>query len=326
MPAPHAHHIDIHQRRIHLKARQRGTDLTTWGSIVLYLPHALCSLVVVSLVCALIGPLGYVLLPGWLLSGLLAFHRPTESVIARRLLGLRHPSPREGKALDGVWREVCARAGVRAENYTLWIQDDGEDINAVAAAGHVVGVTGFALRHVPNGQLGAVLAHELGHHIGGHTWAGLLGYWYALPARLAGAALRYLASLLMRASAAVSGCLTVVLGLLLVSIAFTTLTTLYGLPLILLVVPYLLAAVSRRSELRADQQAASLGFAPMLAAVLHESERRQRATRGAAGPPATVGVQARLLHSHPDYHSRLHALRPWLRAEDWPGDEDLATG
>jgi Zn-dependent protease with chaperone function len=31
-------------------------------------------------------------------------------------------------------------------------------------------------------QLEAVLAHELGHHLGGHPWASLLRYWYSLPA------------------------------------------------------------------------------------------------------------------------------------------------
>lgn len=317
----HPHHIPIGQRRTYLRAQQRGTDLTAWGSLILYLPHALCSFLVMLLITTALGTVGPVLLIAWLLSGLLVFHRPTEGAIARHLLGLRHPTYQEGRALADVWREVCARAGVRAENYTLWVEDS-EDLNAVAAAGHIVGVTTYALHRVPNGQLGAVLAHELGHHVGGHAWASLLGYWYALPARLAGLLLRGTARLALQVSAAFSGCALFIVGFFLLMAALTTLGSLYGLPLLLLGAPYLLAAVSRRSELRADQHAAALGFAPMLAAVLHqrhlvEDQRRRNPLPGGQQRKAGTG-HAKLLSSHPDHHTRLHALQPWLASGEWP--------
>ncbi|MEU0067788.1 peptidase, partial [Streptomyces albidoflavus] len=96
-PAPlHAHHISTDQRRVYLKAHQRHADATALGSLLIYLPHFLSSLVVVSLVSLLVlGDLAFLGIVGWLLTGLLIFHRPTESTLARRLLGLRHPTREE---------------------------------------------------------------------------------------------------------------------------------------------------------------------------------------------------------------------------------------
>ncbi|MEU9239986.1 hypothetical protein [Streptomyces sp. NPDC048385] len=68
----------------------------------------------------------------------------------------------------------------------------------------------------------------------------------------------------------------------------------------------------RRPELRADEHAAALGFAPQLMAVLceeHDRERSERAAATAAGLSlGKEGVLARLLASHPDVHTRLHHL------------------
>ncbi|WP_240507344.1 M48 family metalloprotease, partial [Streptomyces kanamyceticus] len=148
------------------------------------MPNFLCSLVIVGMVALFLGGIGLILVLLWLLSGLLIFNRAAEGVIARHLLRLRYPTQQELARLQPVWHEVTARAGVEGRTYQLWIEDS-DDLNAVAAAGHIVGVTRFAVDRLPSGQLAAVLAHELGHHIGGHSWSTLLGYWYALPGRLA---------------------------------------------------------------------------------------------------------------------------------------------
>ncbi|WP_235967803.1 M48 family metalloprotease [Streptomyces mesophilus] len=52
----------------------------------------------------------------------------------------------------------------------MWTEES-QDLNAYAAAGHTVGVSRFALENLPSAQLAAVLAHELGHHTGGHAWS-----------------------------------------------------------------------------------------------------------------------------------------------------------
>ncbi|MFC9296295.1 M48 family metalloprotease [Streptomyces sp. NPDC057011] len=252
----------------------------------------------------------------WLVSGGLVFHRPSESFLARHLLRLQRPLPHELAELAPVWREVTARAGVDGSRYELWIENS-TGFNAYAAAGHIVGVTRLALEKLPRSQLAAVLAHELGHHTGGHAWSGLLGWWYALPGRIVWRALARATVLLVRFASLYSLMAAAGLIIALGYIAFLTIRATYGLPLLLFILPYLTAAVSRRSELRADRHAASLGFAPTLARMLHEvlaEEERSRGepsatTRNAVPEPRAL---SRLLSPHPDHRTRLHHLQPYL--------------
>ncbi|MGW1157162.1 M48 family metalloprotease [Streptomyces sp. NPDC002519] len=315
----HPHHISTDHGRVHLSKDQRRTDATAVGNLLLHLPNLLCSLFVVALVAAFFGKFAFLVVLAWLASGALVFHRPTESALARHLLRLRHPTPQERATLEPVWRMVTARAGIEGRAYELWVQDS-EDLNAVAAAGHIVGVTRFAMNRLPNGELAAVLAHELGHHVGGHAWSSLLGYWYALPGRVAWRLLKGFSGFVFKVSRAF-GCLGVAFVVLFLGgLALATISTLYGLPLLLLGVPYALAAVGRRAELRADEHAAALGFAPMLAAVLeklHEQDRRTAAEQAArnGGVPVTESALGRLLSSHPDYDTRLHHLQPYLQPQ-----------
>ncbi|MGW1715629.1 M48 family metalloprotease [Streptomyces sp. NPDC002156] len=324
-PAPaspdehHPHHIPTDLRRVHISAHQRRTDATAVGNLLLYLPNFLCSLLVVSLFSLFFQELAFLVVILWLLSGALVFHRPTESALARRLLHLRYPTPQERAKLEPVWREVTARAGVEGRNYELWVEDS-DGLNAVAAAGHIVGVTRFAMNQLPNGELAAVMAHELGHHVGGHAWSGLLGYWYAQPGRIAWRVLRALSVIVFKVSRAFSCFGVAFVVLVLGSIALATISTLYGLPLLILGVPYALAAVGRRAELRADEHAAALGFAPMLAAVLHKLHQDEQAQTAAlaalnGGVAPEESPLSKLLSSHPDYHTRLHHLQPYLQQQ-----------
>ncbi|MFF4062010.1 M48 family metalloprotease [Streptomyces sp. NPDC001668] len=315
----HPHHINTDARRIHLSHQQRHTDATAVGNLLVYLPNFLCSLIVVGMVSALFGKLAILVIVLWLASGALVFHRPTESALARRLLHLRYPTPQERAKIEPVWREVTARAGVEGRNYELWVEDS-DSLNAVAAAGHIVGVTRFAMNELPNGELAAVMAHELGHHVGGHAWSGLLGYWYALPGRVAWRVLKAFSVFVFHVSRAF-GCFGVAFFVMLIGgIALATVSTLYGLPLLILAMPYALAAVGRRAELRADEHAAALGFAPMLASVLeklHQQERHEQAAATAlnGGAPVEESALSKLLSSHPDYHTRLHHLQPYLQPQ-----------
>ncbi|MDX3226520.1 M48 family metalloprotease [Streptomyces sp. ME19-01-6] len=315
-PAPHPHELRFERRRVHISEHQRGADDAAVGGLLLYVPNFLCSLLVVGLVATFLGLFGIVLVLAWLASGALVFHRPTERLIARLLLKLRPPTPQELARLAPVWQEVIARAGIEAHTYELWVEDSDE-VNAVAAAGHIVGVTRFSLEQLPSGQLAAVLAHELGHHVGGHTWSSLLGYWYALPGRLAWNLMLILAWVAFQVSRLFSWAGPAIVALVLGCAAFVAVGSLYGLPLLLLVVPYLLAAVGRRAEFHADRQAAALGFAPMLAEVLgrlHAAQQHAAAVAAASGRPVErKGALARLLDSHPDYHARLNRLLPYLQ-------------
>ncbi|WP_078958928.1 M48 family metalloprotease [Streptomyces sp. NRRL S-4] len=312
-PQRHPDEMDFEQRRVHLTARQRGADATAVSRLLVQVPSFLCSLAVVTgFASAFLGSAAWLPVTLWVLSGVLVFHRPTEGFLARRLLRLRAPAPAERARLEPVWREVTARAGVDHQRYELWIEES-DAINAYAAAGHIVGVTTFSLNHLPNGQLAAALAHELGHHTGGHAWASLLGRWYATPAELTWRAIRAMSRVAVRVARVISlpatGILVLLFGCGL--LAFVAAAWMVVLPMA--VAPYLLALVNRRSELRADAHAADLGFAHPLAGVLHTMRAHEEASYAAAGPQARrTGGLAKLLSSHPDYADRLQHLQPYL--------------
>ncbi|MFI6649004.1 M48 family metalloprotease [Streptomyces sp. NPDC050529] len=256
--------------RKHVKAYQRGVDGAALSQLVVTVPTALISLLLVGFVCSMVSPLiGLIAALLWLFSGPLVFQRQVEVVIARHLMGMRPPTPAEAERLSAVWGEVTRRAGVDQTTYRLWIQERAE-LNATAAAGHIVGVTRHAMESLPNSRLAAVLAHELGHHVGGHTWAGMLAEWYALPARTAGRLTIAILGSLFRskkfAGVACGGCLSLFIVQALVILAFTE--SMWWLMLSVAAGPALIAWLNRRAEFRADAYAAGLGFGDELVEVL----------------------------------------------------------
>ncbi|WP_326786077.1 M48 family metalloprotease [Streptomyces sp. NBC_00151] len=304
--------------RVHVAGHQRGADATAIGQLATQIPGALVSLAVVSaLALGLFGTVvGWLVIVAWVASGALVFHRPTELRFARHVLRLRTPLAEERARLEPIWREVTARAGIEANTYELMVENS-DDLNAVAVAGHVVGVTTYSLNRIPSSNLAAVLAHELGHHTGGHAWAGLLGYWYSLPGRLAWAFTRGMARIALAVagvfSAAATGLLILFMGMFVVAGFLVA----WYITIPLVVAPYLLAWAGRLGELRADQQAAALGFAPEMAEVLHHFQAEEDAAKAAAAgqgkklqEPAGL---ARLLSTHPDNYTRLRALEPYLQ-------------
>ncbi|MFH8393679.1 M48 family metalloprotease [Streptomyces sp. NPDC018036] len=304
--------------RVHLASHQRGADATAVGQLATQIPGALVSLAVVSaLALGICGTVvGWLVVVAWVASGALVFHRPTELRFARHVLKLRTPLAEERARLEPIWREVTARAGIEADTYELMVENS-DDLNAVAAAGHVVGVTTYSLNKIPSSNLAAVLAHELGHHTGGHAWAGLLGYWYSLPGRLAWAFTRGMARIALAVagvfSAAATGLLILFMGMFVVAGFLVA----WYITIPLVIAPYLLAWAGRLGELRADQQAAALGFAPEMAEVLHHFQAEEDAAKAVAAGQGKklqepTGL-ARLLSTHPDNYTRLRALEPYLR-------------
>ncbi|MBE8478137.1 M48 family metalloprotease [Streptomyces justiciae] len=319
-PAPAPDDLDYRHlgSRVHVAAHQRGADATAIGSLLVHVPSLIVSAAVVGTIAfALFGEAGgWIVVLAWLATGGLVFHRPTELAFARRVLKLRAPLAQEQARLEPIWREVTARAGIEAHSYELMVENSPE-LNASAVAGHVVSVTTYALNEIPSSNLAAVLAHELGHHTGGHAWAGLLGYWYSLPGRIAWTVTKFVARIALAIAAVLSWraylLVTFVIGMCLVGgfVAAWYAT----LPLVL--APYLLAYTGRKAELRADQQAAVLGFAGQMTQVLYQlqaAEDREKAQVVAAGHRLKEpGAFARLLSTHPDNHTRIRALEPYLR-------------
>ncbi|MFE3655848.1 M48 family metalloprotease [Streptomyces sp. NPDC059165] len=287
----------------HAAPRQVGrkADTTAVTTLLLMVPSFLGSLLVVWLLSELMPTgIGTVFILAWLASGALVFYRPAERLYAKSVLKWREPTGAELAALRPLWDRVTHSAGIPAGTYDLWIEDS-EDLNAFAAAGHMVGVTRWALANLPKEKLTAVLAHELGHHLGGHAWAGLLGLWYALPGR--GAVV--IAKTVLRIVGVVAQVLPL-LGCLvgLVFVAFVAAVALSFPPiLVALVTPYLLAWAGRASELRADRMAAQLGYGPALHAVFSEWQ-----AAGADSDHAKGKLVHRLMASHPPVHQRIREL------------------
>lgn len=326
-----SHEDFVPRGRVHLSRRQRSIDATAAAQLLLQLPSFLASLVIVAVLSQLLLPdMGWLGVLLWLTSGAMAFHRPTERAFARHLLNLRHPTPRELSRLEPLWRAVTARTGVEGRAYELWIEDS-DHLNALAAAGHIVGVTRFSLERLSDGQLAAVLAHELGHHVRGHAWSSLLGQWYAVPGRVAWTVVRRLIWLVADLGRGRMGLWTAAL-LLVAGVAVLLVALQYWyVMLTLAAAPYLLAAVARRAEVRADHHAAAAGFGPMLAEVLHMMQTAERETGSVTasalsgcGKTAAMGTKTpvggrgkgplgKCLSSHPDYHTRLHHLAPYLK-------------
>ncbi|MFI1033772.1 sigma-70 family RNA polymerase sigma factor [Streptomyces sp. NPDC020951] len=298
--------------RLRTEAVAPRTDVTAVGTLLLYLPNFLASLCVLILLSAFLGKYSVVMILAWLASGALMFHRPTGSGIARYLLRLRHPTPQERARLESLWRDVTARAGLKPCAYELWVEDSNH-LNAIPAAGHIVSVTSFALNQLSDREVAAVLAHELGHQVSGHAWPSLLGYWYALPGRILWRILRSILGFLLKVFIPFGILGTSAVLLLIGSLAVVAVISFFGLPLILVVVPFMLAYVGRRAELHADQFAASLGFGPVLADVL---KKLQQQTQTASGRGAPVESRlGKLLASEPDYDNRLHLLDPHRHPE-----------
>lgn len=311
-PDAHPHTVPSASGRTYITKRQRGSDAITVGTLLLYLPNFLYSLLVMGILPWLFHTVGLVMLFAWLLSGALVFCRTVENVFAHRLLRMRRPTPDERARLEPAWHEVASRAGVQACGYELWVENS-PGLNASVAGGHIVCVTGFALHHLPDRELAALLARELGRHVAGHSWSSLLGRWYAVPGELAWSTLRAALRKLSR----ILGVSATALALL-AFVGFTVMTagTLCGLPLALLATPYLLAYVHRRAELRADRHAAALGFGTALVSALervHEDERKKAGLRAWVRPrTAAHGLLQRLLATHPEQHIRINRLVPLL--------------
>ncbi|MEU6237048.1 M48 family metalloprotease [Kitasatospora sp. NPDC047058] len=323
-PGVPAHQDDLvlQSGRKHLKARQRGADGAAVLQLVVTLPTALISLGVVAIGGSAVNPaVGAVVTVLWVCSGALVFHRPTEAAIARHLLGMRRPGPAEAGRLAEVWAEVARRAGVRPETYELWIQER-EELNATATAGHIVAVTRHAMDRLPNSQLAAILAHELGHHVGGHTWAGLLADWYALPARtLRRWTVIVLARLVSSSDnrvAGCGGCLTLVVAAAVLSVA----ADLWWLLLPAALAPLLVAWLHRRAEYRADDYAVGLDFRAELTEVLTAEHRARTVPLSPPPGPPYVGAPQppspppapRVTSAHADVKARLDRLGKDVRA------------
>lgn len=286
-----------------MRATRRRFDLSAVFELLLGIPTVLSSLLVIALVGRAVTPETLWLLPAlWLASGAIVFVPATDKLLAALAHRLRRPTRTESAALEPLLDEVCGAAGVDPRRFWLRIQNSKE-INAMAVGGHVVGVSTAALQ-LPSAQLEAVLAHEVGHHLAGHTKISLLRWWYELPSRLVVWLVVVVAVGVLAAGQAVGTRGAAITSIVLVVVLAAAAVVVSPWLLLVPVIAPLLALSSRRAELHADRVAAELGYGPLLLEVLQRWVRE-----GHDEHRARAGFRARMLASHPSCAQRISRLR-----------------
>jgi STE24 endopeptidase len=272
-------------------------------AFVLAIPVVASGLLVLALVGKLAWPEYFWVIPaGWVLAGAITFVPAFEHFLLPLLFGLRSPTVRELAWLTPSWQAVCAAAGVDGSRYRLWVERSNE-LNAFAAGGRTVAVTRTAL-DLPPPSLEAILAHELGHHLAGHTRVSLFLWWLELPARILARLVRVLAPAVPyvgRAFAAFGRSVAVLVTVLLVLGILTALAFLDPWLLLTPVLGPILAWSKRLGEYRADLVAARLGYGSELIRLLREWIR--------VGGGDERRLWARLLAGHPAHIDRIKKLK-----------------
>ena len=279
--------------------------------LILDLPYFAVSVAVVLGLGLLIlpGPWGWIAFAAWLVSGLLMLVRPLEDAIVGGIANLRRPNSAELQRLDPAWGRVTIAAGVPHSKFRLWIQKS-QGVNAFAAAGHTVAVTSAAVKHLSDNELDAVLAHELGHHLGGHAWASLLRYWYSLPGFQVIGFTTYL--VLAVVSAVTTGSIVAVVAIGVVVTAFVvfiaSIAPVVGAVLVvLLIIPFVTLWLRRQQEYQADLIAAELGFESGLLTLLPKLAPKSQ--------PRWLRLEA-VIATHPSSAARTQHVRAWLDGQE----------
>ena len=239
---------------------------------------------------------------GEFLFGIVLFSRPVQRLLFVRLLGARQPTEIERTNLESAWKVVEQQAGIRPGRFVLSVADV-DDINAFACGGHMLVVSAFSIEHLTEDELTGVLAHELSHHLGGHTVALTVAQWMSMPILgLAQLGIR-VRDIGLRISKRLEGKYpTFKLVGWIINIVLTSLSR-------VLLIGFLLAQslgeiVGRSAEFQADRRAHAMGFG---------RELRYALTRVIDRTPASEPTRflSRVLLSHPpaiDRVARLDAM------------------
>ncbi|HEX6582420.1 MAG TPA: M48 family metalloprotease [Thermoleophilaceae bacterium] len=231
------------------------------------------------------------------LGALLMALRPVERFAARALFGMRAPSQEESARVEPLLARACTSAGIDRDGLVLRAEDAGA-INAYATAGHLLCFTTGALR-LPDRQLEAVLAHELGHHSELHPWISALTWWLQLPAVPLKALLSWLRGAIGAVAARLGGLARPVGVVLLGLLWIITIQVLW----LVWVADALAAWIARRTEFAADARAVGFGYGPALLEAY--------ATLGGHSEPK--GRLARLADFHPPMEDRIAAIQAQVR-------------
>jgi Zn-dependent protease with chaperone function len=242
--------------------------------VVALLPVWLIAIGLIWLPLKLISEVSYFFFSSMaMLFGVVLFSRPVQRIVFARMLGARQPTQHELLALQPAWNVVSQANHFLPNRFVLAVVDSNET-NAFACGGHLLVVSSYAIKHLRQDQLTGVLAHELSHHMGGHTVALTISQWMSLPvvglARL---------GIWIRNSAqrATSKFTEQYVAARFFVQALTTLLTAISYLLLsgFKTAQVLNSKVGRASEYRADARAAQMGFGHELVSALRNVDKHE---------------------------------------------------
>lgn len=279
--------------------------LTAMLPVVALVPFWLLAMAVIWLPVRLIVDVPIWTLPlVWLAAGTLLFIPSVQVSVLSPLFGARAPSPEEDEVIAPIWRDLAVAANLPSYRYAIRVIDSNE-INAFACGGHLVIVTTFALQELTDRELSGVLAHELSHHLGLHTFALTVGHWLSLPV-VALARIGFFFQNVARAatdsfvshSAALTALGRIVAGMLTL-VSWFFLAALYA-------SDALGNLVGHGSEFEADRRAVRMGYGRPLADALRQVIRL-------GGGHRAIGWRDRLMTSHPPARTRVARIEAMMR-------------
>ncbi len=183
----------------------------------------------------------------------------------------RAPTAEEWDRLSPAWETVRAQVDKGAKRRWRLRVIEIDNVNAAAAGGSLVMVTDYALRALPDDELQAILAHELGHHAGLHPITLLAQSWLMRPilwADWAAVKLHNALGVITNFSRMNMFVLVVLLGVQLVIRVLVLV-----LRLIVQIAFGTLMFFQRKAEHKADDTAVTLGFGAGLLNAMHRFER-----------------------------------------------------
>ena len=274
--------------------------------MIALLPVWLLATALLWLPLKIIGDISFVFFAVMLmLLGVVLFSRPVQRLVFARLMGARSPSPHENQRLQPAWRDVAQANHFSPQRFVLAVADTN-DLNAFACGGHLLVVSSFAIENLDSDQLSGVLAHELSHHMGGHTVALTVAQWMSLPViafahigfflqKIAHAAVVTFAKNYPRAQ---------IFGLVIAKVC-RAIAWIFQAGLI--AAQRSSKFVGRASEYRADARAFEMGFGHELLSALKEVVNDTGA--------AQVDLDSVVFSSHPPARMRVARLEAMLRPE-----------
>ena len=160
-----------------------GASSSSILGLLLLVPLTVLCLLPLTLVAAAVLPGGAGLWTIVYFAGLPLLFVPGLEFVQARLVcpGSRRPTPDESARLTARRDRVLARVAADKRRRHRFRVSDDQRATAGGGGGSIVVVTARAINELPDDQLEAVLAHQLGHQVGARPFMALAHRWLVQP-------------------------------------------------------------------------------------------------------------------------------------------------